>query len=73
MFCIDTREAELIKLLETEDGFHIRQLPVADIWIGTEVKDENEENQFQVGIIIERKSIRDLEASILDVSNVGEC
>lgn len=66
MFCIDTREAELIKLLETEDGFHIRQLPVADIWIGTEVKDENEENQFQVGIIIERKSIRDLEASILD-------
>ena len=66
MFCLDTREADLISLLEKEDGCHIRQLPVADIWIGTEMKDENEEDQFQVGIIIERKSIRDLEASILD-------
>lgn len=61
MFCLDTREADLITLLQTEEGCNIQQLPVADIWIGTEEKDE-----FQPGIIIERKSIRDLEASFLD-------
>ena len=45
---LDTREAELIKLLEIP----VKQLPVGDIWIGE--------------LVIERKSIRDLEASILD-------
>lgn len=66
MFCLDNREADLITLLGKENGCTIRQLPVADIWIGSEIEDENKEEQFQVGIIIERKSIRDLEASILD-------
>ena len=49
MLYLDTRESELIKILEATE---IKQLPVADIWIGD--------------LIIERKSIRDLEASILD-------
>jgi len=48
---LDTREAELIKLFN-EEKIEIKQLPVGDIWIGD--------------LIIERKSIRDLEASILD-------
>ena len=47
---LDTRESELIKIFGTEAT--VKQLPVADIWIGE--------------LIIERKSIRDLEASILD-------
>ena len=45
---LDTREAELIKLLDIP----VKQLPVGDIWIGE--------------LVVERKSIRDLEASILD-------
>lgn len=60
---IDTREAELIKRFVTEEHKHdeahqlkplheVKQLPVGDIWIGD--------------LVIERKSIRDLEASILD-------
>lgn len=48
---LDTREAELIKYF-TEEKHEVKQLPVGDIWIGD--------------LIIERKSIRDLEASILD-------
>jgi ERCC4-type nuclease len=47
---VDTRENELIALLQPE--IEIKQLPVGDIWIGD--------------LIIERKSIQDLEASILD-------
>jgi ERCC4-type nuclease len=58
MFCIDTRESELIKIFETAE---VKQLPVADIWIGV-----IEEKMVEGGLIIERKSIRDLEASILD-------
>ena len=59
MFCIDTRESELITLL---GSVTVKALPVADIWIGT-----TEENvMIEGGLIIERKSIRDLEASILD-------
>jgi ERCC4-type nuclease len=48
---LDTREAELIKYF-TEEKHEVKQLPVGDIWIDD--------------LIIERKSIRDLEASILD-------
>ena len=62
MFLLDTRESDLIKLLETHDGMTIKQLPVADIWIGV----TSEGNMLEGGLIIERKSIRDLEASILD-------
>lgn len=49
---LDTRETELIKILDLP----VKQLPVGDIWITDE----------SAGLIIERKSIRDLEASILD-------
>jgi len=86
MFCLDTREADLIALLGQEVGCHVQQLPVGDIWIGTSVKEEvvavaavaaaeaaavaveatEDHATFQVGLLIERKSIRDLEASILD-------
>jgi len=66
MFIIDTREAELIKLLP---GSIVKQLPVADIWIGTNDKEEDSATPFGVkegALLIERKSIRDFEASILD-------
>jgi ERCC4-type nuclease len=54
---LDTREADLIAQL----GGTVKALPVGDIWIGT-----NDEGILEGGLIIERKSIRDLEASILD-------
>jgi len=57
MICIDTREGELIQLLEGT----IKQLPVGDIWIGN-----IEQQEIVTGLIIERKSMRDFEASILD-------
>jgi ERCC4-type nuclease len=61
MFLLDTRESELIKIFG-EELATVKQLPVADIWIGI-----NEEGTPQEdGLIIERKSIADLEASILD-------
>ena len=62
MFFLDTRESELIKLLETQECMIVKQLPVADIWIGITTEGQVVEGS----LIIERKSIRDLEASILD-------
>lgn len=71
MFCVDTRESELIKLfsnINTDDtsnsynGMSIKQLQVADIWIGVDA----DSKMMEGGLIIERKSVRDLEASILD-------
>ena len=62
MFLLDNRESELIKILDNIEGLSIKQLPVADIWIGIDI----EGKMLEGGIIIERKSIRDLEASILD-------
>ena len=62
MYLIDTRENDLIKLLEEQPEMAVKQLPVADIWIGV----DNEGKMSEGGLIIERKSIRDLEASILD-------
>lgn len=59
MFWLDTRESELITLL---DGVTVKALPVGDIWVG--VKEDGA--MAEGGIVIERKSIRDLEASILD-------
>jgi ERCC4-type nuclease len=59
MFWLDTRESELITLL---DGMTVKALPVGDIWVG--VKEDGV--MAEGGIVIERKSIRDLEASILD-------
>lgn len=58
MFCVDTRESELITLLDSPT---VKQLPIADIWIGMK-----EEGIQEGGLVIERKSIRDFEASILD-------
>ena len=54
---LDTREGDLCKLLDAT----VKQLPVGDIWIGTD-----DEKVKEGVLIIERKSIRDLEASILD-------
>ena len=62
MFYLDTRESELIRLLNGVEEVSIKQLPVADIWIGVSGSEQKSEG----GIIIERKSIRDLEGSILD-------
>ena len=60
MFWVDTRECELIRILGEQTI--TKQLPVADIWIGiTEI-----ETLSEGGLLIERKSIRDLEASLLD-------
>jgi ERCC4-type nuclease len=59
MYWLDTRESELIRLLENST---VKQLPVGDVWIGV----TPEENVSEGGLIIERKSIKDLEASILD-------
>jgi ERCC4-type nuclease len=73
MYYLDTREAELIRILPNSS---IKQLPVGDVWIGIqehieeneEKKEEKEERRDvkEGALIIERKSIRDLEASILD-------
>jgi ERCC4-type nuclease len=60
MFWVDTREAELIRILGEETI--VKQLPVADIWIGI----SETETLSEGGLLIERKSIRDLEASLLD-------
>ena len=51
---LDDREHDLIALLP---NYSIAHLPVGDIWIGL-----NADN----GLIIERKSVADLEASIID-------
>jgi len=58
MFWLDTREGELIRRLTPTE---IKALPVGDIWVGTDA-----EGIQEGGLIIERKSIKDLEASILD-------
>ena len=60
MYYLDTREADLIKLLQGP----VKQLPVGDIWIG--IEDTLPSGIKEGGLIIERKSIRDFEASILD-------
>ena len=69
MFYMDTRENDLIGIMnakaELTADMVVKQLPVGDIWIG--VEGEGDEAKMQEGgLIIERKSIRDLEASILD-------
>jgi len=55
---IDTRERELIPLLTQWPS---RLLPVGDIWIGLSGEDVK-----AGGVVIERKTTNDLEASILD-------
>ena len=74
MYIVDVRERELIRLLGTPTT---RALPIADIWIGVEEAPEEPSSGTSVNtssipklaknaILIERKTIRDLEASILD-------
>jgi ERCC4-type nuclease len=55
---LDTRERELIRIL----GWPTRPLPVGDVWIGVDLSG----NLNAGGIVAERKSVADLEASILD-------
>ncbi len=62
MCIIDYRETELIDYLSSLNGITVKQIPVGDIWIGLDEKEE----LIEGGVIIERKTIRDLEASILD-------
>ncbi len=72
MLTIDTRESDLIRILSGIEGTTVKQLPVADIWIGINVTGNIQQevsatdSQYMSGVIIERKSIKDLEASILD-------
>jgi ERCC4-type nuclease len=75
MFVVDMRESELIAKLAqlavrraeepiahcTPEVPQIKALPVADIWIGCQ-----DGTPLEGAVLIERKSIRDLEASILD-------
>ena len=60
MYVVDVRERELIRLLKEPN---VKALPIADIWIGV----SGDDYQPQAGgLLIERKTVRDLEASILD-------
>jgi len=66
-YWIDTHEQDLIAemggsmMISTVPAFAVRPLPIADIWIGT-----TEQGIAENGIVIERKTVRDLEASIMD-------
>ena len=53
--------AQLARRAETTTVPQIKALPVADIWIGCQ-----DGTPLEGAVLIERKSIRDLEASILD-------
>jgi hypothetical protein len=55
---VDTRERELAPLLSP---WTVKTLPVGDIWIGL-----SGEHVGRGGVVIERKTTNDLEASILD-------
>jgi ERCC4-type nuclease len=55
---VDTRERDLIPLLSP---WPVRTLPVGDIWIGL-----SGEEVMLGGVVIERKTTDDLEASIMD-------
>ena len=61
MYWIDTREGDLIRLLQPNET-HVKQLQVADIWLGI----TEQQTLAEGGVLIERKSMKDLEASILD-------
>ena len=63
---VDNRERELIPMLGGIGGI-VKQLPVGDIWIGGAVAEGGDNTvQGEGCVVIERKSVRDLEASILD-------
>lgn len=61
---IDNRERELIgQTAVLPTGFVVKQLPIGDIWLGT-----TDVSGFAAGgcVIVERKTVRDFEASVLD-------
>jgi ERCC4-type nuclease len=60
MLLIDTRERELIIKLASSPHL-VKSLPVGDIWIGL-----SGEVLHVGGLIVERKTVADLEASIMD-------
>lgn len=63
MLSVDHRESELISNFKNSSySYQIKQLPVGDIWIGVGEDEKVQEG----GLIIERKTIRDFEASFLD-------
>ena len=62
VFFVDNRERQLLPLLTlTDPSSQVLALPVGDIWIGLEG-----DSVAKGGLVIERKTIRDLEASVLD-------
>lgn len=62
MYIVDIREHDLIRVLGTTTV--TKQLPIGDIWIGIQEGDTPEIKKG--GLVIERKTIRDLQASIVD-------
>jgi ERCC4-type nuclease len=60
---LDSREHGLRRRLLTATVGH---LPVADIWIGLQTEDSGKLRAAPNGLLIERKAVSDLEASILD-------
>jgi ERCC4-type nuclease len=65
MYIVDVRERALIPLLTDPK---VKSLPIADIWIGISGEDISspEPPLIPGALLIERKTIRDLEASVLD-------
>ena len=63
MWVCDTRERDLIPLLA---NVSVRALPVGDIWIGLSGEEVVAGGIVAGGIVAERKTVADLEASILD-------
>lgn len=67
LMIIDTREHELIRLLAgSVPPPTIKQLPIGDIWIGAGLKEDGSIVPVSGGILAERKTIQDFEASVLD-------
>jgi ERCC4-type nuclease len=62
MLYIDNRETDLISKLNDTPEMTVKQLVVGDIWLGVNADGKMTEG----GIIIERKSVADFEASFLD-------
>lgn len=62
MWWLDNRERELVVQLEAP-AEQVKMLPVGDFWLGVDV---SAGAPVAGGLVIERKSVRDLEASILD-------
>jgi crossover junction endonuclease MUS81 len=62
MWWLDNRERELVTQLDAS-AEQVKMLPVGDFWLGV---DAGTRAPVAGGLVIERKSVRDLEASILD-------